>query len=138
MPTASDFFKRFKPDASDHSSLVVARYVTVIIGVLGTAFALLMVNWDIKSLWDHFNVIVGLFVGGLGGIFLLGMFTKKTHGVGALIGLVASAIIQYFIKEYTDLNFLLYSASGLCTAVITGYLSSVIIPVKNNKTINLE
>ena len=134
----TDFFRRFKPESSDHSSLVVARYVTVIIGVLGTTFALLMVSWDIKSLWDHFNVIVGLFVGGLGGIFLLGMFTKNAHGIGALIGLVFSAVTQYLIKEYTDLNFLLYAASGLCTAVITGYLFSVIIPVKNNKFINLK
>lgn len=134
----TDFFRRFKPEASDHSSLVVARYVTVIIGVLGTTFALLMVSWDIKSLWDHFNVIVGLFVGGLGGIFLLGMFTKNANGIGAFIGLVFSAVTQYLIKEYTDLNFLLYAASGLCTAVMTGYIFSVIIPVKNNKVINLK
>jgi solute:Na+ symporter, SSS family len=134
----TDFYKRFKPDATDYMSLVLARYVTVIIGVLGTSFALLMVSWDIKSLWDQFNIIVGLFIGGLGGIFLLGMFTKKAHGIGAILGLIISALVQYYVKEYTDLNFLLYAASGLCSAVVSGYFFSIIIPVKNNKSISLK
>ena len=134
----TDFYRRFNSDVSEHSALKVARIVTVIIGSLGLSFALLMVSWDIKSLWDHFNVVVGLFVGGLGGIFLLGMFTKRTHSIGAILGLVISAISQYYIKEFTNLNFLLYAASGLTVAVLAGYLSSLLIPVKNNKIVELK
>ncbi|MCB0731581.1 MAG: sodium/solute symporter [Ignavibacteriae bacterium] len=134
----TDFYKRFKKNATDHQSLIIARIVTLVIGIFGTTFALLMVSWEIKSLWDQFNLIVGLFVGGLGGIFLLGMFTKKANGIGAIIGLVFSAILQYLLSNYTDLNLLLYAASGFCSAVIIGYLFSLIFPVKNNKAIKLD
>lgn len=134
----TDFYKRFNTNVSDMKSLKIARIVTIVVGAIGTLFALVMASWEIKSLWDQFNVIVGLFVGGLGGIFFLGMFTKKANGIGALLGLLSSAVIQFLIKEYSSLNFLLYSASGLISAFFLGYLFSFLIPVKNNKSVSIK
>ena len=37
-----------------------------------------MATWDINSLWDEFNKILESFLGGLGGLFLLGMITRKS------------------------------------------------------------
>ncbi|MFZ4428570.1 MAG: hypothetical protein ACOYOO_15535 [Saprospiraceae bacterium] len=36
----------------------------------------------ISSLWDQFNTILGLFTGGLGGLFVLGIFTQKANARG--------------------------------------------------------
>jgi hypothetical protein len=51
--------------------LRLARLVTLVLGVLGVGFALLVATIDIKSLWDEFNKLLGLLLGGLGGLFLL-------------------------------------------------------------------
>lgn len=126
----TDFYRRFKPDVSDHNCLRVARWLTVIIGVTGIALALMMTAWDIKSLWDEFSKVIGLFTGGLGGLFLLGIFCRRAHGVGAVVGLVASGIVQYLVKQYTEISFLLYTFTGLASCLIIGYVASIMIRVK--------
>ena len=129
-----DFYLRFQPASSDRQLLIFARIMTAIIGTLGLAFALLLATWDIQSLWDQLNTFIGLFAGGLGGIFILGIFTKKTNGTGAIIGLLSSALIQYLIKMYTPLSFLLYTATGMIACIFVGYLASILL--KQNNTPN--
>ena len=120
----TDFYERFRPNVSPAASLRVAKWSTAIVGVSGTAFALLMATWEIKSLWDQINAYVGLFAGGLGGVFLLGMFTRTTHGLGAVAGLVASALVQLVVSRYTSVSFLLYTFTGIVSCVVVGYLVS--------------
>lgn len=122
----TDFYQRFTPQASEHNSLKVAKWTTGIIGASGTAFALVMAGWDIKSLWDQLNTFIGLFAGGLGGLFILGIFTRRTSGVGAVSGLVASGIIQYLVKAYTSLHLLLYTFTGMASCIIVGYVISIL------------
>ena len=123
----TDFYQRFSPDATERSSLRIAKWTTAIVGVSGTAFALLMATWDIKSLWDQLNTFIGLFAGGLGGLFLLGMFTRKTNGVGAVVGLVASAVVQLVVKAYTPISFLLYTFTGIVSCIVIGYIVSLLV-----------
>ncbi len=123
----TDFIRRLKPLKKDNNYLKTARIITIIIGLLGTGLALLMATWGISSLWDQFNMIIGLFTGGLGGIFVLGIFSKKTNGTGAIFGLVVSGIGQYFIKEYTEIHLLLYAFTGMMIAIMVGYLVSLMI-----------
>ena len=69
----TDFYQRFHQNVSPANALRTARLVTVVIGLLSMAFALWMAAQpDIKSLWDEFSMYIGLFGGGLGGVFLLG------------------------------------------------------------------
>jgi len=124
----TDWYGRFRRGTSDRRRLGVARGVTVAVGLAGTAFALVMAGWEIKSLWDQLSRFIGLFAGGLGGLFLLGIFSRRTHGVGAVIGLVASGIVQYAISRWTPLYLLLYTATGIGSCVLIGYLASLVIP----------
>ena len=65
-----DFHKRFfNPNMSEKASLLYLRSATVIWGVLGTAFALLMIR--AKSALDTWWQISGIFGGGILGLFLL-------------------------------------------------------------------
>ena len=121
----TDFFRRLRPLGSEADYLKMARTVTIVIGIVGTALALLMASWGISSLWDQFNLIVGLFAGGLGGIFVLGIFSKRANGTGALIGLLISGFCQYFIKEYTSAHLLMYAFTGMFSSMAIGYLASV-------------
>ena len=50
---------------------------TLLIGIIGTLSALFMAEFEIKSLWDIFQKILGLIIGSMSGLFVLGVFLKK-------------------------------------------------------------
>ena len=122
----NDFHSRFKPNISDGQLLKIARIVTVITGILGLLLALWMAGSNIKSLWDQFYRFLGLFTGGLGGMFLLGMLTKKANAKGTLLGLLASAISIWYISAFTEISFLMYSFFGVLSCFAFGYVFSLI------------
>jgi len=124
----NDFHRRFRPEVSDHANLVLARWLTVLIGAIGTGTALLLATIEIKSLVDHFNMIMGMIGGCLAGLFVLGVFTRRASGWGALIGAVAGSLVLLWVKFYTEINFYLYAAIGVGSCVFVGYLASLVLP----------
>src|SRR5690606_27892211 len=82
----NDFYQKIYPNTSDLKLLRIARITTFVIGIAGILFALWMVYSNIKSLWDQFYIVLGLITGGLGGMFLLGILSKKANAYGALAG----------------------------------------------------
>jgi len=124
----TDFYKRFQTTPDEIKSLRFARWITAIVGIIGTIVALMMAQWGIKSLWDQYNTIIGFFAGGLLGIFLLGMFTKKANGPGAVTGLVLSGVVQYFVRYRTDIHFMFYTCTGVVSCMLLGYIASVLMP----------
>ena len=127
----NDFYKHYRPKTADKQLLKIARIATITTGVLGMIFALWMASSDIKSLWDQFYKVLGLFTGGLGGMFLLGMLTKKANSTGTLIGLVISAFVIFYISNYTDISFLMYAFFGLTSCFVFGYIFSLVFKNKN-------
>ncbi|MFT5131246.1 MAG: SSS family solute:Na+ symporter [Rhodothermales bacterium] len=130
----TDFYRRFKKEPSEQSCLRVARITTVVVGLTGTGFAIWMANSDVKSLWDQFAKLLGLFGGGLGGLFMLAMFTTKAHGRGAVIGLICSGICQFLLQQNTDIHGWLYGFTGIASCVILGLLASIILPGNGKST----
>ena len=122
----TDYLRRFRPPASEGHYLLMARIITLVTGVAGTGIAIFLAHAGISSLWDQFQMIVGLFAGGLGGVFLLGMLSKRANGTGAILGLLLSGVLQFFIKEFTPVHFLLYAFTGLAGAMGFGALISMI------------
>lgn len=127
----NDFYKRFKPKTSDLSLLRMARITTVVVGVLGILLALWMAVSDIKSLWDQFLLFIGLLTAGLGGMFLLGVVTKRANASGTLLGVLLSTLLLIYISIYTEIHILLYSFIGLVSCFISGYAFSFLL--KGNK-----
>ncbi|MHC4394043.1 MAG: sodium:solute symporter family protein [Planctomycetota bacterium] len=123
-----DIYKRFRPGSSDHNRLRMARALTIFVGVAGTAIAVAIAALDIKSLWDVFLRILGLFGGGMGGLFFMGIFTKRTNGGGVVCGLVCSAVMLYVVQAFTDVSFFLYAAIGMVICVVVGYIASFLWP----------
>ncbi|NLA15149.1 MAG: sodium:solute symporter [Bacteroidales bacterium] len=111
--------------------LKVAQKVTVIAGTLSLCFAFFMATWNINSLWDEFNKILGLILGSMGGLFLLGMITKKANAFGALVGMAVSILVQLIVAGYTSVHLLLYTTVGFITCFIVGYLASYFFKTKN-------
>lgn len=115
------------------------KKATIVVGIIGLAFALLMATWDIKSLWDEFSKILGILLGGLGGLFLLGFLCKRANSAGAIAGLAASMLVQVVIINTQAVNLLLYSTVGFITCFIVGYLVSLFTggPKKNIESLTV-
>lgn len=122
-----DIFNRYAKINSDKKTLLTARVTSVVSGTLGILLAIIMASWNIISLFDYFNTILGLFASGLGGLFLLGIFFKNVGAKGALIGFVFSTIIVIIISITTEISFLMYGAIGLILSVVIGNFISWIL-----------
>ncbi len=120
----SDFVLK-KHHLSGESQLRLARILTVLFGLFGTATAIMMATYDIKSLWDLVSRMVGLFIGGLGGFFMLGALTRKANAAGALAGAAVSCVAIFAVQEYTSLHFFLFGTFSLVTACLVGYIVSL-------------
>ena len=127
----TDFYQRLIPSKSENRSLNLARLVTLAVGAFATIVAIMFATMDIKSVTLFFVSMLGLIGSGLGGLFALGIFTRRSNGPGALVGAIGSAIILFLIKTYTEVNIFLYSAIGFMLCFCLGYIASFIIPVKS-------
>ena len=125
----TDFLRPLNVCSSDRGYLRAARIVTFSIGVIGTLIGLLFVNPDIKSLFDQFIKVIGLFMGVLGGLFVLGALTTRANGVGALIGALVGAFSMYLVWQYTAINGYLYTAIGITVCFVVGYCVSLVTGV---------
>ncbi|MCH1439051.1 MAG: sodium:solute symporter, partial [Rubripirellula sp.] len=128
----TDFLKPLNVCRNDLGYLRLARILTLVIGVLGTLIGLLFVNPDIKSLFDEFLKIIGLFMGVLGGLFVLGAMTKRANGTGALTGAVVGGLTMYWVWKESSINGYLYTAIGIGVCFVVGYVVSLLSSARND------
>jgi transporter, SSS family len=122
----TDIYRKMRPGRDEKRLLAVARWATLWLGLAGILFAVVMASWDIKSLWDEFSKFLGILLGGLGGLFLLGLTTRRANATGALCGLVGSIIVQTLVTQHQWVNLLLYSTTGFVACFAIGYVVSVL------------
>ncbi len=122
-----DFYRRWHPLATDRQTLRVARRTCLVAGALGMGIALLMATWEILSLLDFFQEILGLLSSGLGGLFLMGIFFPRIGGRAALCGFVAGVAAVFLVRYFTPVSFLLYGFIGMAVSVLTGLLCSLVM-----------
>jgi len=121
-----DFYKRFRPQTTDAQMLKVARWSCLVAGALGMLLALLLASWNILSLLDFFQEILGLLSSGLGGLFLMGIFFPRIGGRAALVGFLCGVAAVFAVRYLTDTSFLLYGFIGMAVSVAVGLLYSYI------------
>ncbi|OHB48385.1 MAG: hypothetical protein A2Y10_19845 [Planctomycetes bacterium GWF2_41_51] len=126
----TDVFKRFSLLKTEKAYLNLARLCVLLFGILGTALALLFASADIKSIWESFMSVLGLFGGSMCGLFLLGIFTKRIGGTAAIMGAFIGAAVLFWVNNYTKTYLVLYASIGIASCFISGYLISFIFPQK--------
>lgn len=128
----TDFYRRFNKKTTDHQCLNVARIATVALGVLGCAFALYIAHVPNAVIYDLFNEYLGLLVGGLGGLFMMGIFTRRINGASALVAFLIALVVVVCIKKFTPLSSYMYGLVTLGTSVASGLLLSFILGKPEN------
>jgi len=124
----TDFYRRLRHGVTDLDCLRLAKWLTCLLGGLGTGVAMVMAQVEITYLFDFFNSTVGLLGGSLAGVFMLAVFTRRAHAWGALVGLVSGAAATLAIALGTRVQFYLYAAVGCLTCLLAGYLASLLLP----------
>lgn len=99
-----DIYKRYiRPDSSGSQALHVLFIATAVFGVLGIITGISMIG--VKSVLDVWWELSGIFAGGMLGLFLLGIISKKARNSDAIIAVIAGVLailwmtFSYLIPE---------------------------------------
>jgi SSS family transporter len=123
----TDFLQRLGPPRDDAYWLRRARVITAVAGVVAVTLACLLAVTPMESAFDFFQRLLGLTSSGLAGLFILGIFTRRTRTAGALTGAVTSALVLYLVQTQTKMHVYLYALTGIGVCVLVGYTVSVLL-----------
>ncbi|MEN8115455.1 MAG: sodium:solute symporter [Bacteroidota bacterium] len=82
-----DFYKKYKPGATERHYVVVGRIATVVIVLLGIAWIPVMKGIG-KVLYEYLQDVQSLLAPGIAAVFLLGVISKRTTPSAGLWGLI--------------------------------------------------
>ncbi|WFQ91756.1 hypothetical protein MFERI14815_00368 [Mycoplasma feriruminatoris] len=136
-----DILVRIKPNIKDKHKMYWAKSLILGIGLLGTIAAIFLIITKADNLLDLFAAIIGLFGTSVTVIYLLGIFTKRTSNIGAIIGSVSSFIIVltiFIINKIgkTPVSDFYGIILAFIIGLLLGYLSNFIF--KNKKIDKLD
>ncbi len=106
--------------------------MVLILGVVGISVAALIAYTGMKSAFDSYNTFIGMALGPVGGIFFLGVFTKRPGGHSALIGGLAgflAVLAIHFARSSGSLDLwpVLNGLISFCVTVLVGWLVGVFV-----------
>ncbi|MGJ8696911.1 MAG: sodium:solute symporter family transporter [Verrucomicrobiaceae bacterium] len=116
-----------KPESSDDQRLGVAKKVVIVLGFVGIGVSSYLAMIKTDEVFMLFNRFIGFALGPLGGLFALGIFSRRPNGKAGLLALifgVVSVISVYFMNEagVIDLMPLLYGAVGFFSTLLMGVI----------------
>lgn len=124
----TDFMRPFDACKSERGYLNSARLLTFTMGVIGTLTGLLFISPEIRSLMEEYFKVIGMFMGALGGLFVLGVTSRKANGWGALIGIFAGVAVMVTVWLMDWADGYLFATIGITTSLLVGYLASLLLP----------
>jgi SSS family solute:Na+ symporter len=88
----TDWYQRFvRPQATDREAMRVLHLASLVWGILGTGVALAMIG--VKAALDAWWTMSGIFAGGMLGLFLLGLISKRAGNPAAVTAVVAGVLV---------------------------------------------
>ncbi len=99
----NDYYKRFfRRDAGERESMTTLRVATVVWGILGTGMALALVALTDSAL-DMWWKLSSIFSGGMVGLFLLGMISRRAGNPAAVTAvLIGGLVIVWMVFSQTE------------------------------------
>jgi solute:Na+ symporter, SSS family len=108
----TDYYHRFfNPRASERQCLLALYAGTIVWGALGTGMALLLVKLT-ESALDIWWTLSGIFGGGMCGLFLLGMISRRAKNPAAVAGVIVGVLMILWMSFPKLVDFLLAQPEG--------------------------
>ncbi|MGC4232975.1 MAG: sodium:solute symporter [Niabella sp.] len=136
---AEDVYKRYvKNNLSNKQGLRLLHIGTVVFGLLGMIAGVMMIG--IKSVLDIWWQLSGIFAGGMLGLFLLGIISKRSGNNAALIATIAGILVilwmtfSYLIpEEYAFLRNPLHANMIIVVGTLVIFLVGVLFTRNRRK-----
>ena len=126
-----DFYRRYlRPTAGERESMRVLHAATAVagLGCIGTALLLM----EVESALDEWWKLAGIFGGGMLGLFLLGLISRRASGGAALIGTVLGlAAIAWLTLATQPLHPFMTIVVGTVTILAAGLLATLLLPARD-------
>lgn len=87
-----DFYKKYKPQASEKTLLTVGRIATVVVVVLGILWIPIMKKVG-SVLYNYLQDVQSVLAPGIAAAFLLGILSRRTTPLGGMWGLISGFVI---------------------------------------------
>jgi solute:Na+ symporter, SSS family len=87
-----DYYKRYSPNKSEKHMLWVSRLVILFAGLGALLIAQYYVRTNGKGVLSIVFTLYSIFSGGIAGLFLLGIFSKRANKQGVYFGIAASIL----------------------------------------------
>ncbi|MDD4590005.1 MAG: sodium:solute symporter [Parabacteroides sp.] len=132
-----DIYKRYlRPKATDKEGLAVLRIATVLVGAIGTGFALSMVG--IQSILAAWWQLTGIFGGAMLGLFLLGFIVKNADKATAIISVVVGVLVILWITLSPKLPEYLQSPFHTYMSVVISTLTMFLVGLAVSQFKNMK
>lgn len=137
---AADWYQRhIRPDASEKQFMAVLYAATLLWGLLGTGLSLLLIN--VSSALDAWWILSGILGGGMLGLFLLGLISRKANSPIAAAGVIFGLLVIAWMTMSPQIeswpntlkshfHAFLIPVFGTLTILITGLLLQYVMRLK--------
>lgn len=127
--TIIDFYRplisRGRKVIQEEHYLKLARYATFSWGIVLFLVGLVARHWG--SVLEAGLTIASILYGGLLGVFLLGLLTRRVGESAAMIAMLAGLLTMIYVKQFTPIAFTWYVLIGTTVTFLTGVLASYVI-----------
>jgi len=136
--TMEDFVKRFNPDMPDKKYMTYSKLLSIFWGLVCLFFAFFAGNIE-GTVIEVINKISSVFYGPILAAFILAILTKKTHALGANIGIVVGVLFNVYLWLYVPQIFWFWwNALGCLVTVLVALGVSYTVKRRVNEGLKVE
>ncbi|NQZ29266.1 MAG: sodium:solute symporter [Mycoplasmatales bacterium] len=127
-----DILPLFKGKIKFKKEINFSRLVTVICGILGLLFGIVLIAAKQDKLFAYWLGILGLFGSPVSVVFLLGIFTVRVNKVGAFVGFISTFLVSFVCWVINmaipgSIATLWFPIFSMPIGLLFGYLSSFVL-----------
>jgi SSS family solute:Na+ symporter len=136
-----DIYKRyFNPNMGEKKKMFVLHTATVVFGLMGLVTGIAMIG--VKSLLDIWWELSGIFAGGMLGLFLLGIISRRTKSAEALTATLIGVVVILWMTlskklpdNYAFLRNPLHTNMVIVVGTLTIFLAGLLLTATKRKVL---
>jgi SSS family solute:Na+ symporter len=129
--TYEDFLARLFPSINrmpQGRQILLSKLLTLLWGTFSTLFALTLIRSP-ETVIELVNRIGSAFYGPILAVFLMGMFSRRISGVGAIAGLISGVAFNLYLWKFAPgVSWMWWNLFGFMVAVSVGGVVSLFVP----------